>query len=643
MKRARNMLRVLVVVFVTLALALVAVSASHGQQDAAERGATEADYQWWRDARFGIFIHWGPGALVQKNSLSWNKPPADRPAWGELGYMADVKDPDEVPEEIFNGGYKKYQGSGGTPPAIYNNLYRIFDPVKFDADEVAQMAVDAGAGYVVFTTKHHDGFCMWDSAYTDYDMMSTPSKRDICKELSDACHKRGIRVLWYYSKVDVHDARYDVANPGPYDDYFCNQIEELMTKYGPIEGIWWDGGMIRTDNVRLFKMMNRIHPGCLTNGRVGKVPFGISFGSPEQRLGSFDMDRPWETCAVIHGSSWIWNGGKDVKSLPDCLQMLIGCAVGDGNLLLNYGPAPDGSIHPEVKADYLGMGRFLQKYGQSIYKTRGGPYKPGRWGGSTRRGNTVYLHVTQRWPIGVLKLPALPAKVISCTSLTGGTPTFEQTEAGLEIRLDPKDHDRVDTIFALTLDKDTMEIEPIETMRGATLTTDAKVTASSSVNPRSKRGAPETVVYYSFETGEFTKHFGEESDDNGVSIDKSRRRSYSKEEIEGLTNLIGTNHRGHFWRFWMPGEGDEQPWIEVDLGNPETFNEVGITELFGKVRAYELQYRDGNEWTPFYRDTGTIDNLAVHLAKPVTAQRVRLLITETSGQLPTIVAFDLFE
>jgi len=635
--------RSLTVVCILASLASAAVSASQDQEAPGERGATEADYGWWRDARFGIFIHWGPGAFVHRNSLTWQKPPADRPSWGELGYMADVKDPDRVPQEVLNGGYKKYQGGGSMPPAIYNNLYRIFNPVKFDANEVAQMAVDAGAGYIIFVTKHHDGFCMWDSAYTDYDMMSTPSKRDVCKELADACHKRGIRLIWYYSKVDMHDARHDVTNPKPYDDYLYHQIEELMTKYAPIEGIWWDGGRIKVDTVRLFKMMNRMHPGCLTNGRIGKVPFGISFGSPEQRLGSFSMGRPWETCAVIHSSSWIWNGGKDIKSLRDCLQMLIGCAVGDGNLALNYGPAPDGSIHPEVKANYLGMGRFLKKYGQSIYKTRGGPYKPDRWGGSTRRDKTVYLHVTQRWPIGVLKLPALPAKVLSGTSLTGGTPKFRQTKDGLEIRLDPKEHDPVDTIFALTLDTDAMTIRPIDTERSGTLTTNATVTASSSINPRSKRGAPETVVNYTFETGKFTRHFGEESHDKRSRINTAKKRPLSKDRIERLRKLIGTNHRGHFWRFWMPKKGDKQPWLEVDLGNPETFSKVGITELYGKVRSYELQHHDGSRWKTFYRDAGSIDRLTVYLARPVTAQRVRLVITETNGQLPTIVAFDLVQ
>jgi hypothetical protein len=201
----------------------------------------------------------------------------------------------------------------------------------------------------------------------------------------------------------------------------------------------------------------------------------------------------------------------------------------------------------------------------------------------------------------------------------------------------------VDTIFALTLDGNAMDIEPIDTLRGRTLTTDAKVTASSSVNPKSKRGAPETVVYYSFESGELTKQFGEESDDEKVDLQGSGKRAYPPEEVERLRRLIGTNHRGHFWRYWMPAEGDERAWIEVDLERPATFHRVGITELFGKVRAYEFQYLDGEDWTPLYGGQGTIDNLSVHLPRPITARRVRLVITETNGQLPTIVAFDLFD
>jgi len=608
------------------------------EQDSAPVGATLEDYGWWRDARFGVFIHWGVGSVIYKHGLQRESPPPGHLPYGEKSYNARHL---PVPDEIHNGEYLKYRNTGRAPVAVYDNLYRVFNPTKFDADEWAKTFKEAGAGYVIFTSKHHDGFCMFDSKYTDYDIMSTPFKRDICKELAEACQKQGLRVLWYYSVLDMYDERYDVKNPKPYEQYLLNHMRELLTHYGDISGMWWDGGRIKLDTQKLCRMIRELQPGAIYNGRCWGGRHGVAFGSPEQRLGTFSMDRPWETCAVIHDSSWIWNGGKNIKSLDMCLRMLIDCAGGDGNLALDFGPCPDGTIFPTIKERYLGMGHWLKKYGQSIYKTRGGPYKPGLWGVSTRRGKMVYLHVTQRWPGGVLTLPALPAKVISCKAMTGGTPTFRQTDEALEIRLDANTHAYPDTIIALMLDKNAMEIEPIDVPIPHSLTVDARVTASSSVNPKMFRGAPETVVHYSFETGKLTKHFGEESDDDTVEIGKSEDRTYSQEEVEQLRRLIGRNHRGHFWRFWMPKADDPEPWIEVDIGKPRTFQRVGITELFGQIRAYQLQYHDGAGWKTF--DAGdTVDNLHVHLAKPITAQRVRLLITKTNGELPSIVAFDLF-
>lgn len=610
-------------------------------------GASEEDYQWWRDARFGIFIHWGPGAFVNGNSVSWEHPPEGRPNWSELGYMADHKKSEELSVEEVEKYYKDYWNRGhkkGIPPKskIYNSLYKIFNPVKFDADAIAQMAVDAGAGYVILTTKHHDGFCMWDSKYTDYDMMSTPFKRDICKELSDACHKRGIRVLWYYSKADMRDARYNAKNPKPYEDYLYNQIEELMTNYAPVEGIWWDGGHIATDNVRIFNMMNRIHPGALSNGRIGRIPYGVSFGCPEQKLGVFQINRPWETCAVVNGCSWIWNGGEDIKSVNTCLQILIGCAVGDGNLLLNFGPEPDGTITPAVKTAYLAMGRFLKKYGESIYKTRGGPYKPGHWGGATRRGKTVYLHITERWPVGALELPPLPAKVLSCEALTGGKPECIQTADKLVVKLDPKSQAVPDTIIKLTLDKDAMSIEPIATPKERTLVTNAKITSSSSVNPRNRRGAPEAVGVYSFESGEVGKEFGEVAEVEKIDIDHDASRKLAPKEEERLKRLIGKTARGHFWRFWKPKADDKKPWIEMDLGKPVTFSKLEVRELYGQVRGFELQAFIDGKWQVFYNGD-TLDDLFVHFAKPMKAARVRLVILGNNGEVPSFVLFDLFE
>lgn len=641
-----NKLSKQIVIAAALGISACCAVAAPAKKDDARRGATEKDYQWWRDARFGFFIHWGPGAFVHANSVSWERPPEGRPPWSALGYMADHTKAEELSVEEVRKFYKDYwaRKRDGIPPKsrIYNSLYKIFNPVKFDADEIAQMAVDAGAGYVVLTTKHHDGFCMWDSKYTDYDMMSTPFKRDICKELSEACHKRGIRILWYYSKADMRDARYNSEDPKPYDDYLYNQVEELMTKYAPVEGIWWDGGHIETDNVRLFDMMNRIHPGSLSNGRIGRIPYGVSFGSPEQKMGAFQLDRPWETCAVVNGSSWIWNGGGDIKSVNTCLQMLIGCAVGDGNLLLNFGPEPDGTITPAVKKTYLGMGRFLKKHGESIYKTRGGPYKPGHWGGSTRRGKSVYLHITQRWPGGVLELPALPAKVLSCEALTGGKPECTQSGGKLVVRLDPKAQVIPDTIVKLSLDRDAMGIEPIETPKEHTLVTNAKITASSCVTSRNRRGAPEAVGIYSFETGEVKKEFGEEGSSEKIEIEHESRRKLDPEEFDRIKRMIGNAHRGHFWRFWKPKADDPKPWLELDLGEPVTFAKVGVRELYGQVRGFELQWMRNGKWQTFHKGD-TLDDLHVHLARPVTASRVRIVILGNNGEVPSLVSFDLYK
>jgi len=635
----KSVLRKTMITSVAIGMALAAYS---GQ--AAEReipGATMEDYAWWQEARFGIFIHWGPGALVHRNSLTWERPPEGRPHWRDLGFAA-TEDLSKIPPEIYNGGYTNYTKGGPIPADIYVHLNRIFDPVAFDADEVAQMAVDAGAGYVVFTTKHHDGFSMWDSAFTDYDMMSTPSKRDVAKELAEALQKRDIKLLWYYSKVDYYDARHDVKNPEPYDDFFYNQIEELLTKYGPIKGMWWDGGSIRTDNERLFKMMHKHQPGLLTNGRVGKVPYGVSFGSPEQRVGSFNMDRPWESCAVTHGHSWIWNGGKDIKSVNTCLQMLVGCAVGDGNLLLNYGPKPDGSIDPDIKKIFHGIGDYLKKYGESIYGTRGGPYMPGSWGGSTRKGDTIYLHVTQRWPGGVLELPPLPAKVRSAKALTGGTPRFTQTDDGLVIRLDAKHHHDVDTIIALTIDREAMEVDPIPVREYPTMTMDARVTASSSENANSKRGAAETVLPYSFETGKLTRNFGEESDD----LDEANHQvthvgDFSDEEWARLKKII-SGHRGSFWRYWRARAEDPKPWIEVDLGRPVTFQRLGLVELYGTARGYEVQQREDGEWKTFY-EGDRMDGLSLLLPEPLTTDGIRVVLHGNNGDHAALTKIDLYE
>ena len=606
------------------------------------------NYDWWRKARFGVFIHWGPGAFLHTNAfVRDNTSPKSTNASGK-----------PLPEGFMEGSWKKYLTKPGKiPQDVYDNLYRLFNPTKFDADEWVHFLKDCGAKYIVLTTKHHDGFCLWDSKYTKYDMMSTPFKRDICKELADACHKYGLRIIWYYSKWDVYETCYDTRNTAPYHKFLCNQVKELMTKYAPVAGMWWDGGNINfTPQQRdeLFSMIKKINPGYVSNGRVGRPSKGVIYGSPEQKLGKFNIKSPWETCAVIEDSSWIWDGGYNIKSPEVCLSYLIGCTTGDGNLLLNFGPTPDGEIIPRFRDVYKYIGNYLKKYGKTIYGTRGGPYKPGFWGGSTRRGKIIYLHITEHWPSGVLTLPPLPAKIVSCKALTGGQALFKQTDKYLKIKLNPKFHNSDDTIIALKIDKDAMEIEPIDTVFSApTFTVDAKVTASSTTyrqkGSRNKnRGCPLSMVPYSIDKGFVPLHFGEEPQEvkggkkhTPVIPAKGCRKLTPDEMI--LAKKITRNTYGDFRRWWRPSPTDKKPWAVVDMEHKVTFNIIRIMDYFGHVRGFELQYDKNGKWKTFY--TGeAMGNFILRLPKPIKTSKVRLVITKMNkGWIPpSITQFDLF-
>ena len=247
--------------FVALAILANAVEA----QEPKPLEIPESNYQWWREARFGIFIHWNTSSVLHLGEGSWSRknPTEQGHDYHKKGLNRMQKDP---PAAIVEGSYRKYMGKGGIPMEVYDNLYHVFDPKEFDADEWARTFKEAGAGYIVFTTKHHDGFCMFDSKYTDYKITNTPFGRDVCKELSDACHKHGIKVIWYYSKCDWFDPRHDVKTPEPYAEYLTNQVRELLTNYGPVAGIWWDQGEITIPTRPLFDMILTLQPGRSATG-----------------------------------------------------------------------------------------------------------------------------------------------------------------------------------------------------------------------------------------------------------------------------------------------------------------------------------------------------------------------------------------
>ena len=423
----KTILQAIVAFFVFLAPAVRAADIPATAETAAQRAAR---MMWWQEARFGMFIHWGPVSL-KGTEISWSRNPGPMHSRGNI------------------------------PAAEYDNLYKQFNPVKFDAKQWVATAKAAGMKYMVFTSKHHDGFCEFDSKLTDYKITSpqSPFHRDVVKELADACHGAGIRLGIYYSQPDIHHPDYHKAAHARYIEYLHGQVGELLSNYGQVDVIWFDGlgGSAKDwDAPRLFTLMKRLQPNIIINDRCG-LP--ADFSSPEQTIGAFRMDRPWESCITIC-NQWAWKPGDPMKSLKQCLHTLINCAGGDGNLLFNVGPMPTGEIEPRQVARLKEMGQWMAKCGESIYGTRGGPYKPKPAMASTRKGNTVYVHVLQ-WSGESLTLPPLPKKILSASLLTGGDVKLTQDGGKLTLAVAKADQQEIDTIVKLTLDGPAEDIPPI--------------------------------------------------------------------------------------------------------------------------------------------------------------------------------------
>ena len=244
-----------------------------------------------------------------------------------------------------------------------------------------------------------------------------------------------------------------------------------MTKYGPLVTIWFDFPQLvgPKQGEPTVKMLHELQPDILMNCRAyhggGAHQSTVGdYNTPEQKVGGFDMNRPWETCMMVSAHKhWSWHGSKDgVKSVKTCLGMMIRCFGGDGNVLLDVGPRPDGVIDPAQANLVKGIGAWMAKYGESVYGTRGGPYTPGIHVTSTRKGNTVYLHILD-WPAtGDLRLPALPAKINSATLLTGGKVQVTPEGSGLVIKVEPEHRQVIDTLVKLELDKPALDLAPIQ-------------------------------------------------------------------------------------------------------------------------------------------------------------------------------------
>ena len=386
--------------------------------------AAPKQMQWWEDARFGMFVCWGPVSLTGR----------------EIGWSRGKARPDQA-----------QGGRGPTPVEVYDNLFRQWKPDKFDAKTWVTVARDAGAKYMIFLVRHHDGFSLYDTKLSDYKSTSPAAawRHDVMRDIADACHAAGLRLIIYYSQPDWHHPDYRTENHPRFIRYFHGQVRELLTNYGRIDGLWFDGlhGSAEDwDAENLFRFARQLQPWLIINNRCG-LPG--DYDTPEQKLGQFQLDRPWETCMTL-GTQWSWKTNDTIKPLKQCIDVLVTCAVRGGNLALNTNPMPDGRVEPRQVERFREIGRWLKKHGETIYATRGGPLPSASWGGMTHRDNLVFVHVLQ-WPGERLTLPAIPQKIIASSVVTGGKVTVNQTDAGVEVFVPPGDRQELDTIVLLKL------------------------------------------------------------------------------------------------------------------------------------------------------------------------------------------------
>jgi alpha-L-fucosidase len=290
-------------------------------------------------------------------------------------------------------------------------------------------------------------------------------------ELTAAARRAGMRLGWYYSPMDWRDPDCRRERNMDYVRRMQVHLRELLGDYGRIDLLWfdWDGGTIPWDQGNTYRLVRSLQPRIIVNNRLDSLPGehaadrylgpNADYLTPEQTIGAYNDQQPWETCMTL-GTQWAWKPNDKIKSVAEVIDILVHCAGGDGNLLLNVGPMPDGRIEPRQVAVLEGVGAWLKQHGESIYGTRGGPWKPTKDIASTRRGNTVCLHVL-RWPGESVTLPSLPAKVRSASLLRGGKAAVAQSGGKLVISVPERYHDAVDTVVRLKLDRSAMKIAPV--------------------------------------------------------------------------------------------------------------------------------------------------------------------------------------
>jgi alpha-L-fucosidase len=464
-----------------LLTAVAALAASATTSFAAPETAAQRDsrMQWWREARFGMFVHWG---LYSGLAGTWEGKPV-----------------------ATKGGMEWIQQRVKADTAIYaQRAIPLFKPTAGFAREWARLAKAAGCQYLVFTTKHHDGFALHDSKVSDYDAGSV-LQRDLVKEIVDACRAEGLRVGFYHSVIDWHHDQYEYAKSkqlphplkgqpyangvrdhGKYLDYLHAQVDELISKYGKVDVLWWDYSaqdFQGDDAWRATALMQKVRakqPAIIMNNRLYRIPeagwksmgtegytpqldpkYG-DFITPEQHIPATGMSGvDWETCMTLNTTWGFSDHDHAWKSEETLIRNLIDIASKGGNYLLNIGPKGDGSVPAETVKSFAAIAAWMKTNRAGIVGTTASPFAKLDWGRATRKGQTLYLHVFN-WPAdGTLVVP-LQNKIGSAKLLAAPDVKVAATAspAGVRLQLPARAPDAIATVIALQIEGEPLVIAP---------------------------------------------------------------------------------------------------------------------------------------------------------------------------------------
>lgn len=524
----------------------------------AQSGAGKDKMEWWRDAKFGMFIHWGVYAV---------------PA----GFYNN-KEVSGIGEWIMN--------RGKIPVAEYKQYAKAFNPVKYDPEAWVKMAKDAGMKYIVITSKHHDGFALFDSKVTNWDVAdAAPYGKDLLKPLADACHRNGMRLGFYYSQAQdwnhpggaAAGGQWDPAQKGSMDEYIekiaVPQVEEILANYGQVDILWWDTPTDMTkERAEKFIPVVSKYPNLILNNRLGGG-FAGDTETPEQFVPATGFPgRNWETCMTMNDTWGFKSNDNNWKSTENIIHTLVDIVSKGGNYLLNVGPTAEGVI-PQPSVERLQeVGQWMKRNGAALYGTTANPFHYLPWGRATQKGNKLYLHVFN-WPGNRQLSVPLQNTIKKAYLLTAPNTTLKVQKSGSKsiVHLPAAAPDKYASVVVVEMD-----------------------------------GAPKVLPL--------------------PSAARPGKASSQKEGM-GVEHLFDGNPKNK----WQPADSDTEKWVEVDLGAETPIGAFSVSEPWhpwdNKGQKIALQYKKGENWVTATEvlTPGTGHSQAID---PVTARYFRIKIME---------------